>query len=323
MTQIDALTYAAMQNNITDGDKLYQLALPYGQQNLSTSGINDYLNNNVLNQTTLKRACCLKKPAVGVNNAYQINVRIPLPPDVKLDLSNPVHQLYKKYGFYDKTVVVPQTMCASLGQIDCDSFYNVYCNNILNEYHQLNNQTTLSDKSIDGNPSDYTIYGNYWKPECGCYLDPYSWLPPGKVNIPPKCLYPSCKVGSSDVYPDPISNSPKNDCNIVLCNTNIDFANVSAGMDTNIKNQIVQNCGQGALNPAPTPVAEPTPEPTPAPVITPTPTPTPISTPISPTPTPVTTSSGISSTYVFGVLSSGILFLTCLVLIIIIIYFVY
>lgn len=239
---IDALAYSEMPNIITDIQTLdalnNQLGTNYGIEQLK-----QYLNNTLLD-TTIKRACCLKQHAVDNNNNiipgyYVINVRMPLPSDIKLDQEWPLDKIYKEYNIYDKQVLIPENLCNDYANIDCDNFYQAYCSNSIKDYKNARHISQMSD---EGNNSDYTIFSKYWKPECACYMEPPKWLK--SIKVIPKCLYPGCNPNKG-VYMDPVSRGQE--CQQVFCKADINFSEVMAGRDNNIINQIELNCGKGAI----------------------------------------------------------------------------
>jgi hypothetical protein len=251
----DALLYSQIDNFIDNPTVLVDLANKWGFAN--TTEVRNFLTNN-LKQTTLKRACCLQKPAVNrqtsqaINDHYEVDVRIPAPADVGATGAAGKGQLYGTYGFYDKTVYVPKYMCESDAMksytkygTNCDNFYKSYCTASLEDYKKAKGITDLSDRATGTQASDYTIFSSLWKPECGCYTPPPEWAK-GKVNIVPKCFYPGCKpvIG---VYLDEVSydreSRRERDCQQVFCDASIDYGTITAGTDAQFKTAITQNCG--------------------------------------------------------------------------------
>jgi hypothetical protein len=286
----DALVYASISNSVKTTVQGIDAIVNYAGSRLSSTNILPTLDN-IMTNTNIKRACCL-----GSNN---IAVRIPLPKEVTFDVITDKNTVAKKFGYYDKVITVPKTLCpAAYDRFtkptdpdvmnNCDMFYSTYCNNAINDY---NSNNTALGKTFDTNE-----FINF-KSECACMLSPKYYGLDGKgINIIPKCLYPACSAGqfaTGQVWLDQASRGV-GDCNIVLCNSTTNFDNITAGGNVYITNKINQECGTKITTPTTTPTPTPTPvpvSPTPTPVpVSPTPipvAPTPTPVPVSPTPTPV------------------------------------
>lgn len=231
MSQINALSYATMQNNAID-----PASLNYFQHNLNpvppvtnfsvANHQEEALNelNQILQETSVKRACCLGSTVA--------NVRIPLPPNAEISESTGTGTLEKQYKYYDESVNI-YSPCPSgynsAGQT-CDNFYEVYCKNIVNEFSRLNNG--------DFNYSDFLNY----KPECACFAPIPEWLTNTGINIVPKCFLPGCAIGQSNVYLDPQSRNTGNQCDLSICYAKVDVENITAE-EAGIYNKIELNCG--------------------------------------------------------------------------------
>lgn len=99
---ISALTYAQMQNTIDDTNYWTTNAsiLFADTQSRQSSAISSTLNN-LLSDTTIKRACCLRND--DGNGNYEVLVRIPIPTDFDVDDSS----IEYDYKYIDKTIKVP------------------------------------------------------------------------------------------------------------------------------------------------------------------------------------------------------------------------
>lgn len=226
---MDALVYAEIPNNISDTNELADLANSVQIAASSTSEINNSLTN-YLNETTVKRACCLGRAGPPkADNSTGVKVRIPIPTgyNVKGDVQG---EMENKFGYIDKMVYVPENMCNSQltpGSGYCDNFYEIYCSNIRQLYQTEN----------DGNFNE--IEFSKYKPECACYSKPKE----GYNSIPPKCYMMNCNQGVSGMYLDPLSRT-SGPCNMTICNAIFQASGLSAGGSMNVNNQVQQNCGQ-------------------------------------------------------------------------------
>ena len=133
---IDALVYATINNNITTSAQGIDDIVNYAGTRIGSTNVLPTLDN-IISGTTLKRACCL-----GVKN---INVRIPLPPEVTFDVATEKNKVLTKFNYYDKIIQVPQGLCdpaynrtASPNDKtvmdNCDVFFDTYCINSVDEY---------------------------------------------------------------------------------------------------------------------------------------------------------------------------------------------
>ena len=269
----DALTYAVLQNIISpkfsersawENSRWTSYKPEWG---LGT-GETTKTVSDLLTQTTIKRACCKgeKDPNSPCPTCYKINVRIPTPK--KYDYEDPegTDKIPKKYGYIDKTVYIPPSMCKyghcdpsyddkkyksttpsdakSLCQhgftpktdtnyTNCDRFYDTYCDQILADYIKINKIT--KDEIYQGK-FPYPEFRKY-KPECACYAP----VPPvfKDFNIPPLCIMPGC-TRKANAYFDIDSRESKG-CDIKICNQTIDLSDFDAGHDVIVK--VIANCG--------------------------------------------------------------------------------
>lgn len=168
--------------------------------------------NNILSNTTIKRACCLG--GTDPNN-FKVNVRIPIPSDYSV---SGVPKINTDIGYIDHVVTVPSSMCKNLPIKDeslanytkssktdstynqaCDDFYSVYCAN-MKAFYNDENESVYAGKS-----PDLEKFAASYKPECACYIQD---VPKG-VPYSPLCLmYTNCTAANNDagsVYLDPVS----------------------------------------------------------------------------------------------------------------------
>jgi len=197
--------------------------------------------DEILSLVNLKRACCLRTKDPDNPNNYLINIRKAKPAGTTINTGTVIGQIYNKFGFIDEKLSIPKSYCSSqlpstflqnMG-LSCQNFYTVYCKNITNEYKTAANKT---DSTFD-----YTEF-SYYKPECACYAPKPTYMTNAGVNAAPICYIPGCD-SIDGVYLDPVSSSPENNCNLSICQLNIDMSDFRAGGNIDIENKIEQNCG--------------------------------------------------------------------------------
>ena len=242
---VDALTYTSMENIINSESQLNNLAAYAYILSDNPQTISNALTG-VLDETTIKRACCLQYANPANPDYYLINVKIPLPKDSNLNPAYGQDWVDGQYNMFDKTIQVPRSMCPSgytNGSTLCNNFYKVYCSNIVQDYKNLTGRQTFSDQNVGNFGSDYTIFNNFYKPECSCYGDIPSWIPSTvSENIPPKCVIPGCIPGRPAIYLDNLSQSPA-PCSLSICTATINYNDISAEDRVEIQTQLKQQCG--------------------------------------------------------------------------------
>ena len=230
-----------MQNNLTDSLNRSQFRRKLQPANSRISTDPDNANNQlnqIIDKTTIKRACCLKKQIPEDPNNYVIDVRLPLFNDAKYDPNEPIGKVYSKYKIYDESIKIPKSVCnlVNTSQTECDNFYEVYCRNLVEEYKKKNNGKI-----------DYQEF-KYYKPECACYADMPVWLKNSVANPPPpKVFLPGCIASFGGAYMDPLSRDPTQ-INYTFCTANIDLSDFDAGRDIAVKNQLAQQCNSQGYN---------------------------------------------------------------------------
>ena len=245
---LDALIYTEIENNIPVGNKHFdELESILGIQSEAESELNSYLNN-----TTIKRACCLAQQTGTGWSGYSpdgeylgIDVKIPTPTNYVYGEDNH-SQIQKKFGYIVKKVYVPKSMCSDqginvmeenqLGKV-CDPFYRTYCQNQKYFYNLENNGQYSAD--------EFYIYTNY---ECPCFADYPSnfFQDPAAENGGGVCFLPNCNEdsGAQNVYFDP-SSRPSKKCTADICSQiNVTAAATAQEEGTiNISNDNVMKCG--------------------------------------------------------------------------------
>ena len=216
----DSLIYSSIQNTIDDDNEINKIiAATDASGNSKTEKINSI--NDILDKTTMKRACCMNKKT--------INVRIPIPNGSSVD------NLNQKFGYYEKTIEIPDGFCNQYlpgytnGSEVCNNFYNAYCSNIRDIYIKANNNKFSQ--------SEFSLY----KPECACYGLERKANENASYTISPKCYMIGCKAGESNVYLDPTSR--KEECNQTICNIVNNFSDIQAGGNVEFEMEFSQACG--------------------------------------------------------------------------------
>jgi hypothetical protein len=185
---IDALIYSSMKNIIEfdDWDKKYSELQQINSIDMPSEV------NNLLTNSTIKRACCLKKRGPGGSNTYEIDLKIPVPKGME----NSISGLSKKYGYINKKILVPVSMCQEDRYVnyngeqggECDDFFKVYCLNVLDDFSK-----------ISGTHKDFSKFDNVefnkYSPECACFA-PLPKNLPEQAKKNPQCWLPGCDKSS-------------------------------------------------------------------------------------------------------------------------------
>jgi hypothetical protein len=225
----------SIKNIITDENVLMQLVNKNNDQLINIinfdpntiTGINNGLNY-VLQSVPLKTGCCMRKQ--NDNTAKTVKVRIPTESGVLGQL--------KQFGFEWKNINIPAGTCPPNlynGSPDCDTFYDVYCENVNTVFsEQLGQQ--VDDAS--------NVYPNF-APDCACYAPLAVGQESYPGGIPSACYKTGCAIDDSPSYPDPTSrNQP---CNATICSSVIDTAGMQVGGESIINPTVVQECGSSAV----------------------------------------------------------------------------
>ena len=232
----DALAYSTIKNNIT-GDAMNKLI---SRAKLAKNNIADdtVKLNSYLDQTAKKRICCLARQggadAQGAIDSKGIDIRIPVPKGYDFDNDND-KKMHTKFGYIDKRVYIPDSACDkdwTPGSAYCNSFYEIYCSNILDSYIKEN------DGAYDA------LEWPAFKPDCSCYGQPDRDM--DTLNIARLCYMEGCEKGNAgSVYLDPTSREAK-ECSVTLCQAITKIPNAQVGRDINYQSNIEQKCGPGA-----------------------------------------------------------------------------
>jgi len=246
----DAFIYSKIKNNLTDNEFTDSTLASKLSNKIDMKNYKKELDN-ILDMTTIKRACCVNHKRDGVTgDSYKVNVRIPIPTNHDFTTTAPhISQLQKKFGYIDKIIDVPKTLCDKIGydyySDKCDIFMDTYCNNVKSQY-----QDELSKINEKYNDNEFS----YYKPECSCYGNIPDPIAKSGYNIAKNCYMPNCDVGNMNVFLDRGSRQP---CNATICSAINQIAGSEAGKDIVFNTKIQQTCGSGIST-----ITQPTPEPT-------------------------------------------------------------
>lgn len=253
----DALARVKFKNNLTTQTYLdkWTAAIPELSSKSKTEinhMIDSYFDCGTLNKpekcggiladATIKRACC--RGLVGAKNP--VTVRIPIPVEGNTDSIN--KEIEQKFKYIDKQIVIEPEMCQSVlgmplkdGVPDmssnkvfkqCDDFYQVYCDNMLEFYY-----AEKGNRQFD--PEEWRRY----KPECACFGPVNYYGRESDLNsIPKKCFMTGCDESNRNVYID--YNSRKGPCSTTICNAIFDASNITAGGSATLNPTVTQQCGQ-------------------------------------------------------------------------------
>jgi len=256
---LDYVNYKSITDSASDQVYLSDLSSKSGVDFSNPDEVNEKMDN-LLRNSTLKRACCLHDNSEN-SNIKKINIKIPIPIDRYkiIDGYDDQNNSYKyeidrskldpyspefKFGYINKTIEVDLNklknengnVCSFDGKTyvknsqDCDDFYKLYCRNVYN--------TFIKQGGTDEQFQNYSM-------ECQCYGPEPDWVADTGVNIAPKCYKKNCGGSHYDVYQDPKSRDM--DCEFVICNADFNVSGVDAGESSNIENVVEQHCGIGRV----------------------------------------------------------------------------
>lgn len=245
-TNLNQYIYANGQNLLTDSASLSYFASaiqPVGYLGTSQTAELQALNNILLSYN-LKRASCLQALSPTNPDAYIIRVLVPINPNDKATIDTlsktALGQFYIKIGYQDVVATIPKSDLKTLGSTyldpastSCQNLYVVYCKNMIAQYMNGNNGV-LDDGFIT------------FRPECACFVPIPNAIEETGINVSPICIMPGCD-NVSGVYLDPVSRSNMA-CNLTICQSKINFANLAAGGNVDIESKLNQTCGTGESN---------------------------------------------------------------------------
>ena len=178
--------------------------------------------DELLKSSPLKTGCCFRNR--NDDSQRNVLVRIPLNPNENVD-----SQL-KNFDFKFKSLTIPKNSCPVdyyAASNDCNSFFDVYCTNLVNEFNKLN-------LPLD----NFTKYA----PECACYAPKTQVQQLYPENTPSSCYKTNCdNIINPIAYIDPISRN--NQCNLTVCNNIFNANNITPGGNVTIDAKIENACG--------------------------------------------------------------------------------
>lgn len=204
-----------------------------------TSTTNDL--NKLINDTTIKRACCLQNKTDD-NLGYKVKVKLPYVAEVvdaMTDVDGTTKADWKRLGFMTKEVVVPITMCSNIDGVDytinttipgtydkCDKFMISYCENAKHLYNL----------DLSGMPfvdADFMVT----TPECGCHIDrPLNF----KASVQPACYAGTWCFGNTSAYKD-TGTRTSGACKIQECTSVMNLGDWNSVMGAAITDNKFQN----------------------------------------------------------------------------------
>lgn len=235
--QPDALLFTEIKNGMS-GKYINDSGIGTRFNPPDPSNSNAYYND-ILGQTAIKKLCCMNAMKPGSLSTYTATVKIPVPSGYDYG-DNPNADVWKKFGYIEKNIQVPASICNSIGRQynynatqTCDPFMTLYCNNVIQFYKE---EKEKLGEAYDPESVETQIEFSKYSPECACFLPQPKWVP-GNQN--PVCFLEGCGDGNS--Y-EP-ANARKSCSNIAFCNavTSLKTGNVGGSITFNPK--IQQNCG--------------------------------------------------------------------------------
>ena len=219
----------------------YQQAFPSGTNSNSSQSLADGIET-ILSETPLKLACCRRTSATD-NTEKNVNVRVPVNPTTES-----INPYTKEFNFQYSQINIPANSCPVnlySGSPDCDNFFGLNCNNIMNYMGQqnINVQSELMN----------------YAPECACYAPQTQDQEGYPPTTPSVCYKTGCDITTNpSVYLDPNSRDgdTQKTCSLTICNSINDFSGMTVGGGANISTQTNNQCGSSGSS-GTTPPSEP------------------------------------------------------------------
>ncbi len=240
--EYETVVFENLKSSITDYASLEQLnkkLQPKGFLPLGTD-LPKSLNmiDTILEKGNIKRAACLASHNPTSPDQYLVKALSPIPVGY-IPPPTTLGNIYKNINRIDRTIPIHENLAS---QVDdeytnpkstaCQNFYAIYCTDMINRFTQAHGGTFDADAFRE------------FRPECACYVPVPQYIKDAGVNAAPMCFLPGCEP-TGGVFMDPVSASPDTNCNLTICQANIDMGAFAAGGDIGIQNKIEQKCGSG------------------------------------------------------------------------------
>lgn len=239
---VQALQYAKIKSFISTSvnkSAVESLGNLMGIRDENTANIETEINK-VLDNTTIKRACCLgREGPPKADNSTGVSVKIPIPLNHQFTgFTDETKKFYEDYGYINRTVYVNPALCPADFKPyteSCNNFMQGYCTNQWELFKRLTKDDTDNISAGENFPK--------YLPECSCFgrTDPrYEG-----ANIARKCYMKGCSYDPKKVYLDKTSRKDGQpvECNMTICNAIVQNTEFTAGKNINVDSQINQNCG--------------------------------------------------------------------------------
>jgi hypothetical protein len=228
---MSALIYAEINNRVNNPNDMRNMINGLSNAPSTRDEISEYADK-LLDQTTIKRACCIHNQQKSTSKSQAIKIRIPIPTEIDTSKLSPIAT---KFKFYEKVIEVPMSQCDPSWDTNfCDQFYQIYCHNIRNNY-ELEKES--KNEKYDG--SEFAQFSG----ECACYgkeIKDNSTV----QSIPHTCYMIGCSQNQL-AFLDKGSRKDDNsarDCNLTICQSTIEMGGLDAGKDIKFNSSVVQNC---------------------------------------------------------------------------------
>jgi hypothetical protein len=233
---MDALIYSSSNVSIPT-ENLHSYGLFSIMSNSPDPAHIDQYLNTILSRTSIKRVCCMNKGKADSSvSSYPVTIRIPTPENYDYG-NNPNADMWKKYGYIEKTINVTPEICKlvdpsyNYNSTTCDDFMHLYCKNAKYEFM----------KGLDGSAYSNSDFSKY-RPECGCFGNKPDYISDSNVGggVQPSCYLDECDITNTKTY-IPIASRPP--CTANFCSSLINFKDAQIGGKFDMSSKVVQNCG--------------------------------------------------------------------------------
>lgn len=236
----EAIIYEDLKSSITNIAALEELnkkLQPKGYLPLGTEYYKSLnMVNDILQKGNIKRAMCLQSPVPTSPDQYLVKALAAIPVGYTPPATT-LGNIYKSIDRIDRQISLHEDLASEVDEeyrnpksTACQNFYTVYCTDMINRFTQA-----------QGGVFDADAFREF-RPECACFVPVPQYITDAGINAAPMCFLPGCEP-TGGVFMDPVSSSPDTNCNLTICQANIDMGAFAAGGDIGIQNKIEQNCG--------------------------------------------------------------------------------